>query len=362
MKKLLPLTALCALLVSCYREIIIPVGDDDPVVVMNARLNTLDPVHEVVLSLSRKSRVRPLPGAEVSVFLNGEPAGTAVEERDPSAETGYRGWAGGTSYCFTASIKPGDEVRLEARQGDFCVQATVTAPPAVTIASVDTSQVRMSFMGNAGDYLQARVSFQDLPGRSWYRVSSRIRTECRYLDEAGHPIPGYQGSSESLGWMETGFDPIISEGTGMTGGTDLGALLVAENSYACFADDAFADRECLIRPLFYPDIVRLTPYNSDYPVPEGAEEVDWDELFKLGRHIRRTAAVRIHSIDFAYYHYLKALENLKAFGTEVSFLVEPTTLPSNVEGGLGFVSLETVTEKEFAAFEREYEPMDVIYY
>ena len=41
MKKILPvLSLLSVLVVSCYEEIIIPVGDEDPVVVMNAQLNT----------------------------------------------------------------------------------------------------------------------------------------------------------------------------------------------------------------------------------------------------------------------------------------------------------------------------------
>ena len=46
----------------------------------------------------------------------------------------------------------------------------------------------------------------------------------------------------------------------------------------------------------------------------------------------------------------------------MNFLVAPTTLPCNVEGGLGFVGIETITEMCYARFEREYEPTDTIYY
>ena len=85
-------------------------------------------------------------------------------------------------------------------------------------------------------------------------------------------------------------------------------------------------------------------------------------MIKLPVRVRRECFFRLRSLDFAQYHYLKALNNLETFGTEMSFLVEPTTLPSNVEGGLGFVGIETVTEFCYARFEREYEPLDEIYY
>jgi hypothetical protein len=77
------------------------------------------------------------------------------------------------------------------------------------------------------------------------------------------------------------------------------------------------------------------------------DEIDWDLLASLPRKMHRISTVQLRSLDFSQYRYLKALENLDTFGTEMSFLVEPTTLPSNVEGGLGFVGLETVTEVPF---------------
>ena len=88
----------------------------------------------------------------------------------------------------------------------------------------------------------------------------------------------------------------------------------------------------------------------------------WSILVKLPVRVRRECFFRLRSLDFAQYHYLKALNNLETFGTEMNFLVEPTTLPCNVEGGLGFVGIETITEFPYARFEREYEPMDTIYY
>ena len=114
----------------------------------------------------------------------------------------------------------------------------------------------------------------------------------------------------------------------------------------------------------YPWYARLNEYRYGLLVPDVlAEEPDpWSILAKLPVHVYRDCFFRLRSLDFTQYHYLKALNNLETFGTEVSFLVEPTTLPTNVEGGIGFVGIETVTEMRYASFEREYEPMDTIYY
>ena len=41
---------------------------------------------------------------------------------------------------------------------------------------------------------------------------------------------------------------------------------------------------------------------------------------------------------------LTALNNLENFGYEAQIIVEPTTIPSNVNGGLGMVAVQARTE------------------
>lgn len=363
MKKTISLLILSFLAVSCLEEVVIPVGDEEPVGVMNAQLNTLESVHAVYLSVSQNSRVRALPGADVRVFVNGVQAATA--EESPAEYEGK--WE--TAYIFDTALRPGDEVRIEARQGAISLSATVTAPMPVTVSAIDTSTVRMTYMGETDTYLQAKMTFRDTPGSSFFRVDGRVVDEFTYLDEDGNPIPDYSGVSEGTLWLETGFDSIISEGAGKTGGTDLAAMLADGNSYHCFSDLPFADGECTIRPLVHAYSYPLGDYHYGIYVPESMQEEDgfwesdyWATLSALGKKVHRWATVQLRSIDFSQYHYLKALENLDTFGTEMTFLVEPTTLPSNVEGGLGFVGLETVTETMFYECTRVYPPMDTIYY
>jgi hypothetical protein len=355
MKKTISLLLLSFLAASCYEEVVIPVGGDEPVGVMNAQLSTLDSTHFVYLSVSRKNRVRALPGADVRVFVNGAQALTA-QELPPHYEGEWE-----TAYVFETEIRPGDEVRIEARQGSLSLSAAVTAPQAVTISSVDTSTVRMTYMGETDTYLQAKTVFRDIPDASFYRVYGRVVDDFVYLDEDGIPIPDFSGTAETGLWMETGFDPVISEGAGKTGGADLAAILSDGNSYSCFSDNPFADGECTIRPLISPYSFPLGPYGTYIPASM-QDDPDWEMLASLQRKVHRRATVQIRSLDFSQYHYLKALENLDTFGTEMSFLVEPTTLPSNVEGGLGFVGLETVTEYIFYENTSVFPPADFPYY
>ena len=365
MKKSIYLFLLSFLAVSCYEEVVIPVGNDEAVGVMNAQLNTMDFVHVIQLSVSQNNDVQALSGADVRVSVNGTPATVAREvpclNPDATYYDGYGSHRGPweTEYTFEWDFRPGDEVRIEARKGDIVLSSTVTVPAAVPISSVDTSTVKMTYMGETGTYLQVKTVFNDHPSVSFYRVFGREVEGFTLLDESGKPVPGLTEYKENTLWLETGFDPIISEGAGKTGSTDLGALLKEENSYHCFADTPFSGEECTIRPLahFYP---LPEDYYSYYPTTE--EPIDWEAMGSMSLKVVRRASIQLRSLDFAQYHYLKALENLDTFGTEMSFLVEPTTLPSNVEGGLGFVGLETVTEYIFYNETRVYPFMNEVYY
>ena len=349
------LMALLPVVASCYEEVLLPAGDEDPVLVMNAQMNTLEDVHSIVLSVSHLSKVEPLRGAEVKVYINGSFVSEALEW--PDAESYNAAW-----YGFEWMFQPGDEVRITVRKDAFSASATVTVPPYAPVTVVDTSSVRMAFLDEVTDYLQVKARFQDLPGRSWYGVDCILVDSCDYLDEDGAVIPEYSvPRSEMQAWLETGFDPVISEGAGKSAGGDLASLLSAGNPYNCFSDDPVVDEECTLRVLLYPQSLYLNERNYAIYYPSGFNEEDSMILWNLPRRVKRKCFFRLRSLDFSQYHYLKALSNLDTFGSEVSFLVEPTTLPSNVEGGLGFVGIETVSEVEFASFEHEYNPLGDYY-
>ena len=362
MKKLFPLLMMTVFVVSCYEEIVLPTGNEEPAAVMNAQLNTGDATHEIHLSVSQKNRVWGLDGADVKVTVNGKTTISATQVDEDPTNPYYQPWQ--SVYAFDAHLKPGDEVRIDARKDAFHVTATVSAPPVVTISLIDTSTVRMSYMGDTFDYLQVKLGFRDLPGDTWYRVAACMETEYAYLEEDASPSVEYSGNQ--IWWMspETGFDPVVSEGGGKTGGLDLAAMLSAENTYNCFSDNTFRDQECTIRPLFTP--YSVYGYYDQYVFPVLDDYTQYKTVYeiisKMPYYSHRKARLQVRTIDFTQYHYLKALQNLDTYGTEMTFLVEPTTLPSNVEGGLGFVGLETVSEVVFYEKEETLPAMDDLLY
>ena len=118
MKKSIYLFLLSFLAVSCYEEVVIPVGDDEAVGVMNAQLNTLESVHTIQLSVSQNNDVQALSGADVRVSVNGTPATVAREvpclNPDATYYDGYSSHRGPweTEYTFEWDFRPGDEVRI----------------------------------------------------------------------------------------------------------------------------------------------------------------------------------------------------------------------------------------------------------
>ena len=357
MRKSIPILMLSFLAAGCYEEILIPTEDKDPVLVMNAQMDNLEETHVVNLSRSLLSKVEPFPGAQVRVYINGSLAAEAVERPEEYA------W-NRTAYVFQAPFHPGDEVRIEASKDAFNASSTVIVPPAVAIETGQYGQVRMTFLDDTSDYVEMKVRFQDLPGENWYGVDQRISDLWEYLDEEGNVIPDYTTVSNSFGSIETGFDPVISEGAGKTSGSGLAALLSVENTYNCFSDSPIEGEAYTLHVMTYPWSFFLQDYRYGLLIPEILDDDPdaWSILTKLPVRVRRECFFRLRSLDFTQYHYLKALNNLETFGTEMNFLVEPTTLPCNVEGGLGFVGIETITEYQVARFERSYEPMDTIYY
>ena len=352
MKKLIPILFCTFLAAGCYEEIIIPVEEKEPVLVMNAQMRTIDEDHTVYLSVSHLSKVDPLSGASVQIYVNGSLVKTAMED----TEEGIRK---GVPYRFTYHFKPGDEVRVEARKEPFFATSTVRIPEKAGVMSVDTSSVRVSDMDAILDYIQVKARFKDLPGETWYAVDHRMVDKWEFLDEEGNPVPEYTFQYEYYGYIDTDYDPVICEGAGSAGG-DLASLLSAGNYYRCFSDEPIADQEYALRVMMSPSMFYLEKYPYIPYLPEGAT---YDTLLKMRIRVTRQYYFWLKTLDFSQYHYLKAMNNLETFGTDVSFLVEPTTLPSNVEGGLGFVGIEAVASKMYATTVRELGPMDsVVYY
>ena len=71
---------------------------------------------------------------------------------------------------------------------------------------------------------------------------------------------------------------------------------------------------------------------------------------------------RLMTIDRIEFNYLKAINNFQAYGYDSSFIIEPTSLPTNVSGGIGVVSVASVSEMAVSLERFGVVGREVIYY
>ena len=311
--------ALCAL-VACEEEIDIRVGNETPVLLMNAQLHSDDTLHAVFLHTSLISRLEAYEGATVTVTVNET---EKIEAQAVPAEESYMShWR--TPYAFRADFHPGDRVRIDAVRGADHAWAEVTFPEPGTIVSVDTLRVESPDNNEYASTYQFRVGIRDIPGKdSYYRLAIKARAES---GDENDPAGAVRVEEQAVNF-DNSADPAINEGRTVSesGEEDLLGELMPGNRYSAFTDHLFPDGDYTLR-------VDASRYIFLYSM---FSETD----------VRHYAVVKLYTMSLSQYRYLRAIDNFDAFGYEMSFLVEPTSLPSNVEGGIGFVSAETCVER-----------------
>mgnify|MGYP002621661685 CR=1 FL=1 len=316
---------------ACENEIIVDIEDIDPVIIMNAQLHTDDTTHSIILTIGRRDGTDPCAGAEVNVFINDRPPIRADEvEMEEMYEKG--------EYRFDAEIHPGDAVRIEAKAGRMMAKATVTAPEAPMIEKVDYSVKSYPSADNSYEntFHVFKTTIKDLPEKSYYRCdicaeyevvtdtySMTLYPSMTLLDSSGEPLL-------TTGWASDDDDFNLSN------------LFSPENSYSIFTDDTFADGK-----------YTLNLRSSDFWVKSPWFVNDFSYL--INATLKPTAIIKIYSMSFLQYRYIISLYNYDVFGYEVSILAEPVSLPSNVEGGLGFVTIDSCSEYRVALPEFEFD-------
>lgn len=274
-------------LLSCesHLEIVLPEAED--ALILNAQLKTSSAFQQAYLDHS--SSVRGITDASGARFRMWNLDRKATE-LEATADVG------GIVVFSLPALQPGERLRLEAEYAGEKVWSEVTVPQPVQILQVDSSRVQVAgFAGMVREFLQFRVRFKDPEGRQYYRF------EMRDIRDPLQPemIP-----------LDASSDPVLS---GVSGSV-MDSFFTARNAYLVFSDEAFDGQE--------------RTFLLNLPIGE----TNWD-----GYDVR----IYLQSIGFEEYHYLQSLNNMETFGYEEVIMIEPTTLPSNVHGGLGFVGMLT---------------------
>ena len=381
MRRVLFLIAVAALglLASCENTIRYEYDRNDGQITMLSQMYTSETEHTVFLSLSYPDRVDSLPGATVVCWVNGEKF-VAEEQPVPMEDyydPGYyletrtdpvvqrRRHQLFTEYCFSAQLRPGDEVRVEASKGALKAWAQVTVPQPATLVRVDTNRVvrTLSYADIDGTdtydaaYMEMAVSIRDVPGEDNYFVlagSHLLEGEFRRLDESGavDSTVHYRAEDREIAY-QTFHDTILEDGYSAGGASSLLEDLLATNEMHCFSDKEFRDGEAVVRPYFDADYFSWRDYNY-YWIGPGTNEGDLHATFSL--HLR--------TISRDFYNYLRAINNMQTYGYDVTPIIEPTMLPNNIVGGFGMVSVgadQTVTF-DLGTHHVVHDPSQWIYY
>ena len=308
---------------SCTTQIILEPADPSVKVVMNALLKTSQTEHMILLSASSVSDTQDLQDATVTVSINGgAPVVATYQPYNPDDEYLFKR-SRASYYLYRGTFNPGDKVRVEAKTKYGNVHADVVVPDKVNMADVDTLRTTIRGSGYTEVNMQFKILISDKAATDDFYRLTFYKNEC-YEPEAGQ---GKENMTSYL-YADGSSDPVLSEGTLNTGDL-LSELLEIDNTYLIFNDNTFPGASRTLRVnVNMGNLIAGFSYNNPLPAE-----------YESGY-----AIVALEHLSFEHYYYLKALTNLSNLGYDASFFFEPTTIPSNVEGGLGFVAVSACSD------------------
>ena len=303
--------------VSCINTVEIQVDEMEPLPVINAHLRTDQTEHIIYLTTSQLNRVDPFDNAHVSVSVNG---GAQIQAEEIIQEEYYES----SMYRFEASFKAGDRVTIHVSRPPYEAKASVVFPEAVDPFDVEWSSHTIDLSYGTEESYRFDIRFSDIKGDdSFYRLDLDVDTEVTSYDGNDPVTKHFVQTDRSI--FDASSDPVINEGR--SGDSGILSAVMPENRFCVFTDNLFKDSSCGVRVWIPAEVFKQAAY----------------EVTSSKWTLNPVVLVKVFTLDLSYYRYLKALDNFEAFGYEMGLLVEPTTLPSNVSGGLGFVSAETCT-------------------
>lgn len=324
MKKLLYMVALTLVAGACMNKVPVDFGEVEPKLVMNAQLESREGEQLIYLSESSQVSLKPVHGAEVTVYVDGKPLATASEVE---AEDIPNKSPNAAAYSFLGGFPVGSQVKVSAKKGSWeaWAQADVLPPP--SISAVDTLRTLEQEMAGDFEYTEevfhVKISFKDLPGDNYYQVGVLAYKQVTLVDAMGETREKLYYENLS---MSGSSDPVLGGAAAGMSIFDLG------KTFLVFSDQMFRDQEYTLRLSVPAELL-------------SSALLDWDGEFIPVYFLTTTTLVPwLECISREEYDYMSALNNLENFGYTSQVIVEPTTIPSNVNGGLGFLAVRSRTQ------------------
>ena len=326
------------LTLSCSRELDLPETEGD-LVVLNAILYTDEAQHDVFVSLSTREGDLPLNDAEVRCTVGSGPS-IVAEKTENSRDKSTR-------FQFEAEIHPGDRVRIEAQYESFRATAEVTAPALPLPTTLDTLR--------ADGWMQFALGVQERPEEAEYyqlQLAFRTHTEIDEYWRDTNPYPDYPEFEFTPGaqkWhsesdlveplpLNLGEDPILNDGYTPQSiidkyyNTNAGFLFEFSpvNKTRIFSDHLFQAGSAT---------VRFSTETKNFRMQDQHNRYGYDPWTRFHYRLTRQLIVRLMALDEGTWQYLGAINRVRETIGANTLLVEPVVIPTNVEGGLGFVGI-----------------------
>lgn len=316
---------------SCTNELPYNPKETEPQLIVNALLQADTDENYVYLLLSGTHQVGYVNEGSVTLYVNGSKAEVAEEIKPNESE-----WEGRyippimrrKKFRLNTVLKPGDTVLVEAtaEHGKYRSTAEVKVPKPVAPLKVEATTALLRTNNTLSTHRLFKITLQDLPNEdNYYRLEIRQTTTERILINGEEQV-FVKVEEEKLINRE---DVILTDGHPLTGNDDVDEGLTPHiaNKYNIFSDERFRN-----------ETATLKVYT---PIHENRKGYYYQESEMYHRTV--TATIRITSISKEQYKYLRALNTLESDEYD-EILMEPISIPSNVNGGIGLVGIASARE------------------
>ena len=313
-----------------------------------------EPVHTVSISLSEKGTAQVAENAKVTCYVNGKKVSEGRAYASNLPDPGDDGAYGSDdvekdfrqlAVRFEADFAPGDEVYLEFEANDGRYKAAsspLTVPGRPSIEALDMTHVTETYMDYEMYWWQARLMVRDRAGEDdWYCVFGKELDRGVWSLADGRP--DVETYAEFTLYMRDQDDPILLDGN-MPESDEMGLFnLIGDGSFAVFSDRMFRDRTAELKMNFWPTDDWLVSSRSRHLLAEQGVRFEDVEAWRIERRLE----MRFGRCSRDTYHYLRALRTVSS-PDYMPEIMEPVRIPSNVQGGIGFVGIITVDTDSFA--------------
>ena len=318
-------------------------------IALQARLMTTDTLHTVYAAYSEHDSLEQAEDLTIACYVNGECVAVTSESVVGETEKYSDKKAQWRAYTFRADIHPGDSVRIEATSPTERATASVKAPDAVPVPEVSMDVIPSEDGESYLDRLRFRIHVEDQPGkRNWYRLSTSMRRVVNERHPAGVVYPYY-------GWT----------------GDDSWHCVYDRTEYISMsnATDVFLNPDGRTVDKWTKDYL-ANEYNffTDELIEDGAVDLTLETLADSICHLLLSSysVCTYHGSFYVYFDlqnlsredYLNSrMQEMKYLSlTDVEFVdglfSEDLVLPDNVKGGIGLITVRSVSRVVFMLGEK----------